>query len=107
MANDEPDPDPHPLSPQGILNGICAELAQSPPSRLAGLTLSQFPDTAATSAQARTAYAALLPELRQWRAAGLSYRDIAAMLNGEGRTTRTGAPWNHNQVKRVLSRVEG
>lgn len=62
---------------------------------------------AATSAQARTAYAALLPELRQWRAAGLSYREIAAMLNGGGRTTRTGALWNHNQVKRVLSRVEG
>jgi hypothetical protein len=39
---------------------------------------------AATSAQARTAYAALLPELRQWRAAGLSYREIAAMVNGRG-----------------------
>ena len=62
---------------------------------------------AATSAQARTAYAALLPELRQWRQAGLSFRQIAALLNGGDRTTRTGAPWNHNQVKRVLSRVEG
>ncbi len=62
---------------------------------------------AATSAQARTAYAALLPELRQWRAAGLSYREIAAMLNGGGRTSRIGAPGNRNQVKRVLSRVEG
>ncbi len=60
---------------------------------------------AATSAQARTAYAAVLPELRQWRAAGLSYREIAAMLNGGDRTTRTGAPWNHNQVRRVLSRI--
>ena len=47
---------------------------------------------AATSAQARTAYAALLPELRQWREAGLSYREIAAMLNGGGHTTRTGLP---------------
>jgi len=61
----------------------------------------------ATKKQARDAYAALLPDLRQWRGAGLSYRTIAAMLNGGGRTTRTGAPWNHNQVKRVLSKVEG
>jgi DNA invertase Pin-like site-specific DNA recombinase len=57
-----------------------------------------------TRARARIAYVAVLPELRQWRAAGLSYREIAAMLNGGGYTTRTGAPWNHNQVKRVLSR---
>jgi DNA invertase Pin-like site-specific DNA recombinase len=62
---------------------------------------------ATTKAQARTAYAAILPELQQWRTAGLSYREIAAMLNGGGRTTRTGAVWSHNQVKRVLSRVEG
>ncbi len=61
--------------------------------------------TEATRAKARVAYAALLPELRQWREAGLSYREIAAMLNGGGRTTGTGAPWNHNQVKRVLTRV--
>ena len=58
-----------------------------------------------TKKQARTAYAAVLPELRQWREAGLSFREIAAMLNGGGRTTRTGAAWNHNQVKRVLERV--
>jgi DNA invertase Pin-like site-specific DNA recombinase len=36
---------------------------------------------AATSAQARTAYAAILPELRQWRQAGLSHRQIAELLN--------------------------
>jgi DNA invertase Pin-like site-specific DNA recombinase len=36
---------------------------------------------AATSALARTAYAAVLPELRQWRQAGLSYRQIAELLN--------------------------
>jgi DNA invertase Pin-like site-specific DNA recombinase len=61
--------------------------------------------TEATRAKARVAYAALLPELQQWRAAGLSYRLIASLLNGGGRTTRTGAAWNHNQVKRVLARV--
>jgi len=62
---------------------------------------------AATSAQAQTAYAALLPELRQWRAAGLCFREIAAMLNGGGHTTRTGAPWNHNQVFFVRLLREG
>jgi DNA invertase Pin-like site-specific DNA recombinase len=58
-----------------------------------------------TKKQARTAYAALLSELRQWREAGMSYRQIAALLNGAGHTMRTGAAWNHNQVKRVLARV--
>jgi DNA invertase Pin-like site-specific DNA recombinase len=61
---------------------------------------------AATSALARTAYAGILPQLQRWRGSGLSYRDIAAVLNGGGHTTRSGAAWNHNQVKRVLSRVE-
>jgi DNA invertase Pin-like site-specific DNA recombinase len=58
-----------------------------------------------TKAQARTAYAAILPELRRWRETGLPYRDIASLLNGGGHTTRTGATWNHNQVKRVLDRA--
>ena len=58
-----------------------------------------------TRAKARIAYAALLPELRAWRASGLSYRQIAALLNGAGQVTRTGVAWNHNQVKRVLVRV--
>lgn len=44
---------------------------------------------AATSAQARTAYAAVLPELRRWRAAGLSFRQIAGLLNGAGHATRS------------------
>src|SRR5271157_269772 len=56
-----------------------------------------------TKKQARIAYAALLPELRGWRSAGLSYRQISALLNGAGHATRSGAAWNHNQVKRVLS----
>jgi DNA invertase Pin-like site-specific DNA recombinase len=61
---------------------------------------------ASTSALARTAYAAIMPELRRRRQSGLSYREIAAMLNGGGHTTRSGALWNHNQVKRVLDRME-
>ena len=60
---------------------------------------------AATRAQARTAYVAVLPELRAWRAAGLSYRQIAGLLNGSGRTSRTGVTWNHAQVRRVLARA--
>jgi DNA invertase Pin-like site-specific DNA recombinase len=56
-------------------------------------------------AQARTAYAALLPQLREWRSAGLSLRQISARLNDAGHTTRNGAPWNHAQVRRVLTRA--
>lgn len=59
----------------------------------------------ATRVKARTAYAAVLPELRQWRAAGLSYRQISALLNGGGHLSRSGAPWNHAQVRRVLARA--
>jgi DNA invertase Pin-like site-specific DNA recombinase len=58
-----------------------------------------------TRAKARTAYVAMLPELRAWRAAGLSYRQIAGLLNGSGRTSRTGVTWNHAQVRRVLART--
>lgn len=59
---------------------------------------------ATNRAQARTAYAALLPELRGWRQSGLSYREIAGLLNGSGHTSRTGVTWNHAQVRRVLAR---
>ena len=60
-----------------------------------------------TSAKARTAYAAVLPELQRYRAAGLSFRQIAGLLNGAGRSTRSGCPWNHAQVARVLARIVG
>ena len=60
---------------------------------------------ATTSAKVRTAYAAIVPELQRYRAAGLSYRQIAGLLNGAGHVTRSGAPWNHAQVARVLARV--
>jgi DNA invertase Pin-like site-specific DNA recombinase len=59
----------------------------------------------ATRAKARTAYAALLPQLQAWRASGLSYRQISALLNGAGQVTRSGAPWDHAQVRRVLARA--
>ena len=60
---------------------------------------------AATREQARTAYVAVLSELRAWRAAGLSYRQIAGLLNGSGRPSRTGVTWNHAQVRRVLAKA--
>jgi len=59
----------------------------------------------ATRAKALAAYAAIIPEMRAWRSAGLSLRQIAALLNGEGHTSRSGLPWNHNQVKLVLDRA--
>jgi len=58
-----------------------------------------------TKKRTRDAYAALLPDLRAWRQSALFYREIAGILNGGGHITRTGAAGNHNQVKRVLSRV--
>ena len=57
-----------------------------------------------TSAKARTAYAAIMPELRAWRNCGLSYQTIAELLNGAGAVTRTGMLWNSSQVRRVLVR---
>ena len=57
------------------------------------------------SAKARNIYVALLPELRQWWEAGLIYRQIAALLNGSGHSTRSGVSWNYTQVKRTLARV--
>ena len=59
----------------------------------------------ATQAKARAAYAGLLPKLQAWRAAGSSFRQISALLNGTGHVTRNGGPWNHAQVRRVLARA--
>ena len=53
-------------------------------------------------AKARIAYASLLPQLREWRSAGLSFARISARLNDSGHTTRSGALWNPAQVRRAL-----
>jgi DNA invertase Pin-like site-specific DNA recombinase len=53
-------------------------------------------------AEARTAYASILPQLREWRAAGLSFGKISARLNDTGQTTRSGCLWNPAQVRRAL-----
>lgn len=53
---------------------------------------------------AAEAYADLAPDVRAWREAGLSLRQIAARLNEEGHRTRRDKPWNQVQVKRILGR---
>lgn len=50
-------------------------------------------------------YATIAPMIRQFRAEGLSLRDVAERLNADGHTTRTGQPWGQVQVKRVLDRA--
>ena len=56
----------------------------------------------ASAARARDAYAHLAPLVARWRAEGLSHRRIAARLDAAGYATRSGKPWNHTQVGRVL-----
>lgn len=50
----------------------------------------------------RAAYEDLAPLVRSLRTEGLSLRTIAARLNDDGHTTRTGKPWNPMQVSRLL-----
>ena len=57
---------------------------------------------AASAARARDAYAHLAPLVARWRAEGLSHRRIAARLDAAGHATRSGKPWNHTQVGRML-----
>jgi DNA invertase Pin-like site-specific DNA recombinase len=54
--------------------------------------------------KADRAYRHLAERVAAWRGEGKSLRQIAEMLNGEGKTTRRGQPWNHVQVMRVLGR---
>jgi DNA invertase Pin-like site-specific DNA recombinase len=54
--------------------------------------------------KADDAYADVAPLVRELRDGGLSHRAIADALNHQGHTTRTGKPWNHVQVLRVLMR---
>jgi len=54
------------------------------------------------SKAAAEAYEDLVPTIRANRDAGLSLRQIAARLNDDGHTTRSGRPWNPMQVSRLL-----
>lgn len=60
---------------------------------------------AATKARADEAYADLVDFVSGLKAGGLSLRQIAARLDEEGHTTRSGKPWNPVQVTRVLARA--
>jgi len=55
-----------------------------------------------SAARAHDAYAHLAPLVARWKAEGLSHRRIAARLDAAGYATRSGKPWNHTQVIRVL-----
>jgi DNA invertase Pin-like site-specific DNA recombinase len=57
----------------------------------------------AIRAKKDAAYADLMPSLREMASSGLSLRAIAARLNADGHSTRTGRDWNAMQVSRVLA----
>jgi DNA invertase Pin-like site-specific DNA recombinase len=57
--------------------------------------------------KAMAAYADLLPLMQEMRGQGASLQTIAARLNEEGHTTRTGKPFSHVQVKFCLDRAAG
>lgn len=57
------------------------------------------------SQRADEAYSDLLPDMREWRAAGLTLTAIADRLNSSGQPNGRGKPWNHMQVSRVLNRA--
>jgi DNA invertase Pin-like site-specific DNA recombinase len=52
------------------------------------------------------AYEHVLAFVRTYRAEGLSLRAIAAKLNADGETTRSGRPWNATQIARVLAMAD-
>lgn len=52
--------------------------------------------------QARDAYVHVDGYVRLMRDTGMSLRTIADRLNAENKRTRTGKPWNHAQVARIL-----
>ncbi len=45
---------------------------------------------------------AVIAEIRGLRERGVSFREIAAALNGQGATTRRGTPWRFQYVANVL-----
>lgn len=72
--------------------------------RAAGLVKAREAAAAKISTAAREAYSDLLPLMQQRRAGGATLQQIADSLNLEGHTTRRGAQWNANAVKRVIDR---
>jgi hypothetical protein len=54
-------------------------------------------------ALAREAYVDIVPTIADLSRSGLSLRAIAAALDADGHTLRSGRPWNPVQVSRVLA----
>ena len=75
-------------------------------ARNAGLVKARAVAAKTISSAAREAYADILPSMQQLRSDGATLQQIADSLNGEGHTTRLGAQWNANTVKRVLDRAQ-
>jgi DNA invertase Pin-like site-specific DNA recombinase len=57
---------------------------------------------AAVAKEAAPIYGELVPVIRRLKGEGKSLREIAAVLNDEGRTTLRGLPWNPMQISRLL-----
>ncbi|MDB5346818.1 MAG: hin 4 [Schlesneria sp.] len=73
-------------------------------ARTAGLVKARSAAALKISSAAREAYSDLVPSMQQRRASGATLQQIADFLNTEGHTTRRGAQWNANAVKRVIDR---
>lgn len=71
--------------------------------RTAGLLKARKHAAAARTKAANAAYTDLFPTVTGLRSDGLTFQAIAERLNADGHTTRTGKPWNHVQVMRVLA----
>jgi site-specific DNA recombinase len=44
--------------------------------------------------------------IREFRDGGADWGEVTRMLNRRGRPSRTGQPWNHNQVRKLGARVK-
>ncbi|MGZ4904571.1 MAG: recombinase family protein [Halobacteriota archaeon] len=47
---------------------------------------------------------AVIEQAQAWRASGLSYREIAAMLNAAGMPTKQGGQWWDPTVRGILTK---
>ncbi len=48
----------------------------------------------------------VIEQAQAWREGGLSYRDIAALLNERGTPTKRGGTWQPTTVRNVLMRAQ-
>jgi len=69
--------------------------------RIAGLEKAREAAAKAHTEAFHHEYDDLLPVVKEWRAEGVSLRQIAARLNEQGHTTRRGKAWNATQVLRL------